>query len=83
MSKRTMLENEELQALAEEIEQEQDQEDDMASDDIGFIIDSDGNLKTIFGNIEAFASPPDTVAQILDLFGVDAMEFIKQSVTLH
>ncbi len=81
MSKRTMLENEELQALAEEIEQEQ--EDDMASDDIGFIIDSDGNLKTIFGNIEAFASPPDTVAQILDLFGVDAMEFIKQSVTLH
>lgn len=81
MSKRTMLENEELQALAEEIEQEQN--DDMDSDDIGFIIDSDGNLKTIFGNIEAFASPPDTVAQILDLLGVDVMDFIKQSVTLH
>lgn len=81
MSKRTMLENEELQALADEIEQEQS--DDMDSDDIGFIIDSDGNLKTIFGNVEAFASPPDTVAQILDLLGVDVMDFIKQSVTLH
>lgn len=81
MSKRTMLENEELQALVEEIEQEQDE--DMASDDIGFIIDSDGNLKTIFGNIEAFTSPPDSVAQILEMLGVDIMDFIKQSVTLH
>ena len=81
MSKRTILENEELQALADEIEQEQS--DDMDSDDIGFIIDSDGNLKTIFGNVEAFAAPPDTVAQILDLLGVDVMDFIKQSVTLH
>lgn len=83
MSKRTLTENEEMQAPIEEDLEELADAQEMTSDDIGFIIDSDGNLKTVFGNLEAFECPPDTVAQILELFGIDGMDVLRQNMTFH
>lgn len=52
--------------------------------DFGFLIDSDGNLKTVFGPDELFDAPPESVQKILDMFGVDSAELIMRSgVTIH
>ena len=52
--------------------------------DFGFLIDSEGNLKTVFGPDVLFDTPPETVQQILDLFGVDSSELIMRAgVTIH
>jgi hypothetical protein len=79
MSKRSEIENEELVQHIDEI----DDDNEIEEGDVGFLIDSDGNLKSIFGAIDLFEDPPESVLQILDIFGIDPIEFIKQNTTLH
>jgi hypothetical protein len=47
---------------------------DIQDDDCGFLIDRDGNLKTIFGPNDMFACPSDTMQQILSIFGINGPE---------
>lgn len=57
---------------------------DIAEDDFGFLIDSNGNLKTVFGPNALYDAPPENVQRILDMFGVDSSDLIARSgVTLH
>jgi hypothetical protein len=57
---------------------------DIAEDDFGFLIDSDGNLKTVFGSDALYDAPPENVQRILDMFGVSSSDLIARSgVTLH
>jgi hypothetical protein len=57
---------------------------DIAEDDFGFLIDSDGNLKTVFGPDVLYDTPPENVQRILDMFGVNSSDLIARSgVTLH
>jgi hypothetical protein len=57
---------------------------DIAEDDFGFLIDSDGNLKTVFGPNALYDTPPENVQRILDMFGVNSSDLIARSgVTLH
>lgn len=57
---------------------------DIAEDDFGFLIDSDGNLKTVFGPNALYDAPPENVQRILDMFGVDSSDLIARSgVTIH
>ena len=79
MSKRSEIENEEMIQHIEDI----DAEDQIEDGDVGFLIDSDGNLKSIFGALDVFADPPESVLHILDIFGIDHIEFIKQQTTIH
>jgi hypothetical protein len=79
MSKRSEIENEELVQHIDEI----DDDNEIEEGDVGFLIDSDGNLKSIFGAIDLFEDPPESVLQILDIFGIDPIEFIRQNTTLH
>ena len=56
----------------------------VADSDFGFLIDSEGNLKTVFGPDELFDAPPETVQKILDMFGVDSAELIMRAgATIH
>lgn len=56
----------------------------ISDDDFGFLIDSEGNLKTVFGPDELFDAPPETVQRILDMFGVDSSELIMRAgTTIH
>jgi len=53
-------------------------------DDFGFLIDSEGNLKTVFGPEILFDTPPENVLKILEMFGVDTSELmIRSGVTVH
>jgi hypothetical protein len=57
---------------------------DIAEDDFGFLIDSDGNLKTVFGPNALYDTPPENVQRILEMFGVNSSDLIARSgVTLH
>lgn len=56
----------------------------VADSDFGFLIDEEGNLKTVFGPEELFDAPPETVQKILDIFGVDSAELIMRAgATIH
>ena len=56
----------------------------VADSDFGFLIDNEGNLKTVFGPNELFDDPPESVQKILDMFGVDSAELIMRSgATIH
>ena len=56
----------------------------VSDSDFGFLIDEEGNLKTVFGPDELFDAPPETVQKILDIFGVDSAELIMRAgVTIH
>lgn len=57
---------------------------DIADDDFGFLIDSEGNLKTVFGTDALYESPPENVQRILDMFGVNSSDLVARSgVTIH
>ena len=67
-----------------ENEYEDKTEFNIADDDFGFLIDSDGNLKTVFGPEDLFDAPPENVQKILDMFGVDSTDLLLRSgVTIH
>lgn len=56
----------------------------IADDDFGFLIDSEGNLKTVFGSNALYNSPPENVQRILDMFGVASSDLVaKSGVTIH
>jgi hypothetical protein len=79
MSKRSEIENEEAVQHLDDVEDDSEIEDG----DVGFLIDGDGNLKSIFGAIDLFEDPPESILQILDIFGIDHIEFVKQNNTIH
>ena len=56
----------------------------ISDDDFGFLIDSEGNLKTVFGPDELFDAPPESVQRILDIFGVDSVDLVMRAgSTIH
>lgn len=53
-------------------------------DDFGFLVDSEGNLKTIFGGEELFEDPPENVVKILAIFGIgNAQSLSRAGITIH
>jgi len=54
---------------------------DLDDTDVGFLIDRDGNLKTVFGPADGFENPTANVAAILKIFGID--ELTAPNRTLH
>jgi phosphoglucomutase len=79
MSKRSTLEVEDNEHNLVELEEGEDL--DIDSTDIGFLLDKDGNLKTVFGPEAGFTNPNETVAAILEILGID--EFTGPNRTLH
>jgi phosphoglucomutase len=79
MSKRTALELQEQDLNSVELEEGDDL--DIESTDIGFLLDKDGNLKTVFGPEDGFTCPNETVAAILEILGID--ELTAPNRTLH
>lgn len=66
-----------------ESQQEYDIDDDISDDDYGFILDREGNLKSVFlpDNTEDI---PDKVMEILELFEIDSIDkLITPTVTVH
>lgn len=54
------------------------------SDDFAFLVDSEGNLKTVFGSDDLFDDPPDNVVKILAIFGIgDARNLSRAGITIH
>jgi len=78
MSKRT---NVIAEPDATVVELEETDDLDIESTDIGFLLDKDGNLKTVFGPESGFTDPNETVAAILEILGVD--ELTAPNRTLH
>jgi hypothetical protein len=63
------------------VELEETNDLDIEDTDVGFLIDKDGNLKTVFGPADGFENPSETVAAILEIFGID--ELTAPNRTLH
>lgn len=79
MSKRSTLQVQEPDHNA--VELEESNEMDLDSTDIGFLLDKDGNLKSVFGPEDGFLNPNETVAAILEILGID--ELTAPNRTLH
>lgn len=79
MSKRSTVAAPDLEKISLELEEGEDL--DIESTDIGFLLDSEGNLKTVFGPEDGFTNPNEVVAAILDILGVD--ELTAPNRTLH
>jgi phosphoglucomutase len=79
MSKRSTLQVQEPDHNA--VELEESDEMDLDSTDIGFLLDKDGNLKSVFGPEDGFLNPNETVAAILEILGID--ELTAPNRTLH
>lgn len=79
MSKRITVEAQEVDNVSVELEEGEDL--DIESTDIGFLLDSEGNLKTVFGPESGFTNPNEVVAAILEILGID--ELTAPNRTLH
>jgi phosphoglucomutase len=66
-------------STATELEESDDL--DIENTDVGFLLDKDGNLKTVFGPAAGFENPSETLAAILEIFGIS--ELVKPDKTLH
>jgi len=80
MSKRNQVELEQDSEF-NSLELEETDSMDIEDTDVGFLIDKDGNLKTVFGPASGFENPSETVAAILEIFGID--ELTGSNRTLH
>jgi len=80
MSKRNQVEPEQ-DGEYNSLELEETDSMDIEDTDVGFLIDKDGNLKTVFGPAAGFENPSETVAAILEIFGID--ELTGSNRTLH
>lgn len=80
MSKRDQLQQE-PDSDFNSVELEETDSMDIEDTDVGFLIDKDGNLKTVFGPASGFENPSETVAAILEIFGID--ELTGSNRTLH
>lgn len=63
------------------LELEEGEDLDLDKTDVGFLLDKDGNLKTIFGPEESFTEPNEVIAAIMNILGVD--RFMSSNHTLH
>lgn len=79
MSKRNAVP--ELETELSKLELEETSDLDIEDTDVGFLIDKDGNLKTVFGPATCFENPNEVVASILEIFGID--ELTAPNRTLH
>jgi len=79
MSKRNTTPESDCDFALMELEETDDL--DIEETDVGFLIDKDGNLKTVFGPAAGFENPSETVAAILEIFGID--ELTSPNRTLH
>ena len=78
MGKNNMPKNNEL--VVEEIPEDDD--DDFDDTDYGFIIDANGDLKTMMLPEELMDNPPSSIKKILKIFGIkDIHQFEPR--TLH
>lgn len=80
MSKRNQLQQE-PDSDFNSVELEETDSMDIEDTDVGFLIDKYGNLKTVFGPASGFENPSETVAAILEIFGID--ELTGSNRTLH
>lgn len=65
------------------LESDIDDLDDISDEDYGFILDQEGNLKSVFLP-EDTSEIPDKVMEILELFEIDSIESLASpAVTLH
>jgi len=65
-----------------EVEEEFDDDDNFSPNDFGFIIDSDGNLKTLMIPEHLMEDPPEEVKAILEMFGIDNIHDLENKL-LH
>lgn len=57
--------------------------DDISEDDYGFVLDRNGNLKSVFLPDDT-SDIPDKVLEILELFEIDSIESLANpTVTVH
>lgn len=83
MSKRQNIEENDSEEWALD---DLDKTDDIKidDDDFGILLDSEGNLKTVFGTDELFENPPENVVKILEIFGIaNAASLARAGVTIH
>jgi hypothetical protein len=60
-----------------------DIDDDISDEDYGFILDREGNLKSVFLPDDT-GQIPDKVLEILELFDIDSVESLANpTVTVH
>lgn len=56
--------------------------DDFAADDFGFIIGPDGELKSVMYPEHLMEDPPEEIKMILQIFGIDSIDTLENR-TLH
>jgi hypothetical protein len=61
---------------------EYDDNDEYSADDFGFIIDAEGELKSVMIPEHLMEDPPEEVIMILKLFGIEDINMLE-SRTLH
>lgn len=64
------------------IDEFDDDNDEFAADDFGFIIGPDGELKSIMYPEHLMEDPPEEIKMILQIFGIDDIDTIENR-TLH
>jgi hypothetical protein len=62
---------------------EEFQENDIDVDDYGFVIGPDGELKTLFMPEDVPFVPPKNITKILKLLGINDIDNIGGSSTIH
>lgn len=58
-------------------------DNEISDDDYGFIIGPNGELKSVFLPDRLPEDLPDSVLDILDLFGIDDIDSLGKDVTIH
>lgn len=81
MSKHNDVHDQEQELAATELEEIDSDSLDIADSDVGFLLDKDGNLKTVFGPAAGFENPSENVAAILAILGID--QLTAPNRTLH
>jgi hypothetical protein len=82
MSKRTNNEDNSEEWSIDDLDQSSDLSID--DDDFGILLDSEGNLKTVFGTDELFENPPENVIKVLEIFGIaNAASITRAGITIH
>ena len=64
------------------VEELDNEETDFSKDDYGFIIGSDGELKSIMYPEHLMEDPPEEIKMILQIFGIDTFEELENK-TIH
>jgi hypothetical protein len=61
---------------------DENDESDFAEDDFGFIIGSDGELKSVMYPEHLMEDPPEEIKLILEIFGIENIDTLENR-TLH